>query len=113
MDGISQAILEHADGAGTRGVAMGQLVDALVGRGYAPEAIEHAIWALLGARRLTPSGFLCRQLRRRDSVGEMVQTRCYELLLAPWSSELDHQLDLDLEVDVDIEPERDEDEDAA
>ncbi|MFY0537784.1 hypothetical protein [Nannocystis pusilla] len=28
MDGISQAILEHADGAGNRGVAMGQLVDA-------------------------------------------------------------------------------------
>lgn len=96
MDGISQAILEHADGAGTRGVAMGQLVDALVGRGYAPEAVEQAIWALLGARRLTPSGFLCRMLRRRDTFGELVQTRCYELMLAPWSSELDHQLDLDL-----------------
>ncbi|MFZ6182666.1 hypothetical protein [Nannocystis pusilla] len=110
MDGISQAILEHADGAGTRGVAMGQLVDALVGRGYTPEAVEQAIWALLGARRLTPSGFLCRQLRRRDTFGEMVQTRCYELLLAPWSSELDHQLDLDLatdgaEVDDEDDPE--------
>ena len=111
MDGISQAILEHADGAGTRGVAMGQLVDALVGRGYTPEAVEQAIWTLLGARRLTPSGFLCRQLRRRDPFGEMVQTRCYELLLAPWSSELDHQLDLDLatdeaEVDDEDDPER-------
>src|SRR5690606_17789525 len=103
--GLNQAILEHADSAGTRGVAMGQLVDALVGRGYAPEAIERAIWALLGARRLTPSGFLCRQLRRRDNLGELVQHRCYELLLAPWSSELDYQLDLDLAAP----PEREED----
>ncbi|MFY0537783.1 hypothetical protein [Nannocystis pusilla] len=41
----------------------------------------------------------------------MVQTRCYELLLAPWSSELDHQLDLDLandgaEVDDEDDPAR-------
>ena len=96
MDGLSQAILDHADSAGTRGVPMGQLVDALVGRGFSPEAVEHAIWGLLGARRLTPSGFLCRQLRRRDNLGELVQTRCYELLLTPWSHELDDQLDLDL-----------------
>jgi hypothetical protein len=109
MDGISQAILEHADGAGTRGVAMGQLVDALVGRGYSAEAIEQAIWALLGARRLTPSGFLCRHLRRRDALGEVVQTRCYELLLAPWSSELDHQLDLDLAAESEIDDEEDDD----
>lgn len=105
MDGISQAILEHADGAGSRGVPMGQLVDALVGRGYTAEAVEQAIWSLLSARRLTPSGFLCRQVRRRDPFGELVQTRCYELLLAPWSSDLDYQLDLDLAAESELDDE--------
>lgn len=97
MDGLSQAILDELDDSGPRGVPMGQVVDALVGRGYAAEAVEQEIWLLLGARRLTPSGFVCRMLRRRDNLGEQVQTRSYELLLAPWSSDLDHQLDLDLE----------------
>lgn len=96
MDGLTQAILEHADRSGTRGVAMGHIVDALVGEGYAAEAIEQAIWSLLAARRLTPSGFVCRVLRRRDSLGEPAQSRCYELLLVSWSSELDDQLDLEL-----------------
>ncbi len=96
MEGLSEAILEHADREGTRGVAMGQIVDALVGEGYAAEAVERAIWALLGERRLTPSGFVCRVLRRRDRLGELTQSRCYELLLVPWSDDLDDQLDLDL-----------------
>lgn len=104
MDGLDQAILDQTDGGGTRGVPMGQVVDALVGRGYSAEAVEQAIWSLLAARRLTPSGFLCRMLRRRDALGELVQTRCYELLLAPWSSELDDQLDLDLLPRRDHEP---------
>lgn len=97
MEGLYQAILEHAERDGARGVAMGQIVDALVGLGFAAEAIEQAIWSLLAARRLTPSGFVCRVLRRRDTFGEEVQSRCYEVMLAPWSSELDDQLDLELE----------------
>lgn len=96
MDGFVETILEAAGKAGSRGVAMGQLVDEMVGLGHAPEAVEGAIWELLGARRLTPSGFVCRMLRRRDAFGEQAQARCYELMLAPWSSELDDQLDLDL-----------------
>lgn len=91
-----EAIVEQAGKAGNRGVAMGQVVDAMVGLGYAVEAVEQAIWTLLAARRLTPSGFVCRIVKRRDAFGEAVQARSYELLLAPWSTEQDQQLDLDL-----------------
>lgn len=95
-DGFREAILERAGRAGDRGVAMGQLVDDLVGLGHTVEVIERAIWELLASRALTPSGFVCRVVRRRDAFGEPVQARTYELLLAPWSADLDRQLDLDL-----------------
>lgn len=91
-----EAILEQAGKAGDRGVAMGQIVDAMVGLGNEVETIEQAIWDLLANRRLTPSGFVCRIVRRRDAFGEPVQARSYELMLAPWSAELDRQLDLNL-----------------
>jgi len=93
-DPFLEAIVEEAGLAGERGVAMGQIVDALVGRGHTVESIEQGIWALLGCRRLTPSGFVCRIVRRRDAFGEPVQARSYELLLAPWSAERDRQLEL-------------------
>lgn len=88
-DPIQDAIVEQAGQAGARGVPMGQIVDALVGVGHTVEAVEQAIWALLGTRDLTPSGFVCRIVRRRDAFGEPVQARSYELLLAPWSAEQD------------------------
>ncbi len=91
-----EAIVQEAGKAGERGVAMGQIVDALVGLGHEVEAVEQAIWAMLEARVLTPSGFVCRIVRRRDAFGEKVQARSYELLLMPWSAERDRQLDLDL-----------------
>jgi hypothetical protein len=94
MEGIREAILEHAATAGARGVPMGQVVDALVGRGYPVHDVEQTIWGLLGERLLTPSGFVCRMLRRRDDLGAQVQSRCYELLIVPWSRELDDQLEL-------------------
>lgn len=97
MEGLRQAILEHAARAGARGIPMGQVVDALVGRGFAVQDVEHTIWGLLGERLLTPSGFVCRMLRRRDDLGELVQSRCYELMLTPWSREQDDQLDLALD----------------
>jgi hypothetical protein len=95
-DRFRDAILEKASRGGSRGVAMGALVDELVGLGHTAEAVEQAIWELLASRRLTPSGFVCRVVRRRDELGELVQARSYELMLAPWSAELDRQLDLDL-----------------
>ncbi len=95
-DPFLDAIVEQAGQAGARGVPMGQIVDALVGRGHTVESIEQGIWALLGHRRLTPAGFVCRIVRRRDAFGEQVQARSYELLLAPWSAEQDRQLDLGL-----------------
>jgi hypothetical protein len=87
-------ILEEAGKAGDRGVAMGQIVDAMVGHGHGVEAVEQAIWALMASRQLTPSGYVCRIVKRRDSFGETVQARSYELLLAPWSVERDRQLEL-------------------
>jgi hypothetical protein len=96
-DGLRDAILERAGRAGNRGVPMGQVVDEIVGIGHTVESVEQAIWELLGGRALTPSGFVCRVVRRKDAFGEVVQARTYELLLAPWSAELDRQLDLDLE----------------
>jgi hypothetical protein len=95
-DPIHDAIVEQAGQAGARGLPMGQIVDALVGRGHTVESVEQAVWELLGCRRLTPSGFVCRIVRRRDAFGEPVQARSYELLLAPWSADLDRQLDLGL-----------------
>lgn len=95
-DEFREAIVEEAGKAGDRGVAMGQIVDALVGLGHMVEVVEQTIWELLGTRALTPSGFVCRIVRRRDAFGEQVQARSYELLLAPWSAEQDRQLDLDL-----------------
>lgn len=95
-DGFRETILERAGKAGERGVPMGQVVDEMVGLGHAVEVVEAAIWELMACRALTPSGFVCRVVRRRDAFGEVVQARSYELLLAPWSAELDRQLDLDL-----------------
>lgn len=95
-DEFREALLGRAGKAGNRGVPMGQIVDEMVGLGHAVEAVEAAIWALLGSRELTPSGFVCRIVRRKDAFGELVQARSYELLLMPWSAEQDRQLDLDL-----------------
>ncbi len=95
-DGFREMLLERAGKAGNRGVPMGQLVDEMVGLGHEVEAVEEAIWSLLGCRALTPSGFVCRIVRRKDAFGEQVQARSYELLLMPWSAEQDRQLDLDL-----------------
>ncbi|HFE44135.1 MAG TPA: hypothetical protein ENJ18_01395 [Nannocystis exedens] len=96
-DGLREAIIEAAAGAGDTGVAMGAIVDALSSAGYAPEDIELAIWELLGTRLLTPSGFVCRMLQRRASNGVKARvSRSYELLLIPWSPLDDRQLELGL-----------------
>jgi hypothetical protein len=50
----------------------------------------------LSHRRLTPCGFVRRTVRK--SQGRSTQ-RIYEFLLAPWSPELDGQLELELELD--------------
>lgn len=84
---VADAVATH----GERGVAMGVVVDALIARGHPVEAIEAAIWALLGARALTPSGFVCRLLRRPGE-GSAIH-RSYELLLATWSPEQDEPAD--------------------
>ena len=69
-DGFRATILERAGKAGERGVPMGQIVDEMVGLGHKVEAVELEIWALLGCRALTPSGFVCRVVRRRDAFGD-------------------------------------------
>ncbi len=94
---LRESIIEAAAGGGERGVAMGAIVDALSSAGYAPEDIELAIWALLGARLLTPSGFVCRMLQRKGKNGVKARvSRSYELLLIPWSPVDDCQLELGL-----------------
>lgn len=94
---LRESIIEAAAGEGDRGVAMGAIVDALSSAGYAPEDIELAIWALLGARLLTPNGFVCRMLQRKGSNGVKARvSRSYELLLVPWSPVDDRQLELSL-----------------
>lgn len=91
---LARAILELAEQAGSQGAAMGAIVDALEGRGLAVSDIEHEIWTLMSQRRLTPSGFICRALRRQGNKG--ATKRAYEFLLVPWSPELDGQLELKL-----------------
>jgi hypothetical protein len=91
---LQRAIVELAEQAGEEGISMGDVVDALERRGFAAPDVEHEIWEMLSRRRLTPSGFVCRTVRR--SQGRSTR-RMYEFLLVPWSPELDGQLELDLD----------------
>ncbi len=93
---VAVAILELAERFEPGGVTMGRIVDTLEGEGYRAELVEQELWRLLAQRRLTPCGYVCRRVRRRDGVGELEQARSYELLLIPWSLDLDHQLELQL-----------------
>ncbi|MCA9692631.1 MAG: hypothetical protein R3A51_08480 [Nannocystaceae bacterium] len=88
------ATLDEAAGDDPRGSPMGVIVDALVRRGFRAEVVELAIWGMMARRQLTPSGFVCRFVRRRDAVGELVQVRSYEFLLVPWAADMDRQLEL-------------------
>ena len=94
---VVDAILELADDAGPAGIAMGTIVDTLERRGFVAEQVETEIWELLGRRRLTPTGFVCRTIKRKGLEGEVLRTRLYEFMLVPWSSALDRQLELELE----------------
>jgi hypothetical protein len=94
---VVDAILELADDAGPAGIAMGTIVDTLERGGFVPEQVETEIWELLGRRRLTPTGFVCRTIKRKGLEGEVLRTRLYEFMLVPWSSALDRQLELELE----------------
>ena len=96
MSPLAEAILELAEAAAPMGATMGRIVDELEGRGYGAEVVEHELWSLLGLRRLTPSGFVCRKVRRRDPMGEVGRVRTYEMLFLPWSDALDRQLELAL-----------------
>jgi len=93
---VTLAILELAERFEPSGVTMGRIVDSLEGEGFAPEAVEQELWGLLAMRRLTPCGYVCRKVRRRDALGEIEQARSYELLFIPWSEDLDRQLELKL-----------------
>jgi hypothetical protein len=93
---LQRAIVELAEQSGEQGIAMGDVVDALEQRGFAAQDVEHEIWEMLSHRRLTPCGFVRRTVRK--SQGRSTQ-RIYEFLLAPWSPELDGQLELELELD--------------
>lgn len=93
---VAAAILELAERAEPGGVTMGRIVDTLEGEGFRAELVEQALWQLLAQRKLTPCGYVCRKVRRRDPLGEPEQARSYELLLIPWSEDLDRQLELRL-----------------
>jgi hypothetical protein len=93
---LVDAIIELAARYEPRGVPMGVIVDTLAGEGFEAASIESEIWGMLGRRRLTPCGYVCRKVRRRDETGELVMARTYEFLLVPWSPDMDRQLDLDI-----------------
>jgi len=93
------AVLELAEHAGTQGIAMGTVVDTLEAQGFAAEDVEQQIWQLMSARRLTPAGFICRTMQRRQG-GKTKRQRMYEFTLVPWSPHLDQQLELELEPDA-------------
>ena len=91
---LDQRIVDHLEAAGDAGLAMGALVDHFVEEGEEEEQIEGSIWRLLEQRRVTPHGYVRRVLR---TGGEGKARRSYELVLRPWSRELDAQLDLTLD----------------
>ena len=93
---VAAAILELAERFEPGGVTMGRIVDTLEGEGFRAELVEQELWRMLAQRRLTPCGYVCRKVRRRDPLGELESARSYELLLIPWSQDLDHQLELQL-----------------
>lgn len=93
---LSQAILEVAARHGDQGASMGTIVDHLAGEGFDPESVEAEIWTMLATRRLTPCGYVCRKIKRRDKTGEPQTLRSYEFLLVPWSTDMDNQLELTL-----------------
>ena len=93
---LRDAIAELASRHEPRGVPMGVIVDTLAGEGFEATSIESEIWQMLGSRRLTPCGYVCRKVRRRDETGELALVRTYEFLLVPWSADMDKQLDLDI-----------------
>jgi hypothetical protein len=95
---LSQAIMEIVERSGEQGASMGAIVDKLTGEGFEDKSIEAEVWAMLGSRRLTPFGYICRKVRRRGDTGEWETIRAYEFLLVPWSRDLDNQLDLGLPV---------------
>ena len=95
---LREAILEVAVAAEPQGATMGDIVDHLAGEGFAPTVIESEIWRMMAERRLTPAGFVCRKVRRRDPMGELEVRRSYEFLLISWSADADRQLELALAV---------------
>ncbi len=94
QDGIQALVLELAEQAGPKGISMGHIVDQLAGAGHQTDAVERAIWELLGRRRLTPVGYVRRVLRRRGDNDRLISSRSYEFLLIPWSADLDKQLEI-------------------
>jgi hypothetical protein len=94
---LDDAILLRAGRGAPGGVSMGIIVDELATQGHEAEEVERAVWRLLGVRRLTPCGFVCRIVRRRNDSGESTHVRTYEFLLIPWSPEMDRQLDLGID----------------
>lgn len=102
-DPLADAILNLVEAQAETGVTMGKLVDRLVADGGNEQDVELTIWRLIQHRRLTPSGFVCRKVRKPSQIGPGGETRTYEFVLVPWSPALDAQLELDLG-DADGEP---------
>ncbi len=90
---LRQAIVALVESVPDEGMAMGSVVDTLEHNGYPSQDVEHEIWAMLAARRLTPAGFVCRKVRSRPGA---TPSRTYEFLLMAWSPNLDGQLELTL-----------------
>jgi hypothetical protein len=96
--GIQQAVADRVDQAGSAGISMGALVDALVADGATETESEQAIWGLMQARRLTPNGYVRRVIRRREG-DHQHEHRTYEFVLVAWTPDQDRQLDLDIDED--------------
>jgi hypothetical protein len=95
-DPLADAVLSLVDAHAETGVTMGKLVDRLVADGGNEQDVELVIWQLIQQRYLTPSGFVCRKVRKPNVNGSGAETRTYEFVLVPWSPALDAQLELDL-----------------
>ena len=102
---LRQAILEVTLAAEPQGATMGDIVDNLAGEGFQPTVVEGEVWRLMAERRLTPTGYVCRRVRRRDPMGEMELRRTYEFLLITWSQDADRQLELTLASAPELEDE--------
>jgi hypothetical protein len=79
---LSLDALQIIGSAGTKGIAMGKLVERLRTDGHDLEQAELAVWNLLQDGRCCATGFVRRVVRRHDRARGVLENLTYEFVLS-------------------------------